>query len=169
MGEAIGRLLQCARDFEAEDENARLAAVGGVFAIALRRRAHHRCNRHPLGEVGVALGVDYRVDALQREVGVGALALGNSLRGFDCPDQLGGAIARDRRKACERRPQNVRGFMVRGQADEESRLIETVSRVLDLINERKQVVPVADAGKDLARGDGQAIALPFDLLGASGD
>src|SRR5271165_670929 len=59
--------------------------------------------------------------------------------------------------------------MVRRQADEESRLIETVSRVLDLIDERKQVVPVADAGEDLTRGDGQAIALPFDLLGASRD
>ncbi len=125
MGEAIGRLLQRARDLEAEDENARLAAAAGVFAVARRRRAHHRGDRRPLGRVGVALGVDHRVDALQREGGVGALALGNLPCGLDCPDQLGGAVARDRGQFRERRPESVRGFMVRRQADEKRRLVES--------------------------------------------
>ena len=87
-------------------------------------------------------------------------------RRFDRPHELGRAMSCNPRKLRQRRPENVGPFVVGRETDEESRLVEAVGRVLHLIDQRQKFVGVAHPCEDLARRDGELVALCFDLLGA---
>jgi hypothetical protein len=70
MREPVRGLFQLVRDFETEHERARIRRTGCRTNRRHERRfggSDHRANRGAFGDIGVSLGVNDRIRALQRK------------------------------------------------------------------------------------------------------